>query len=68
MAIVVIRLLEPEMCSKCRFASMAEVEATNGIVQHMIYCRRGDCDNWVLHSAEPARLIRHDGEGGSDSN
>lgn len=36
-----IRLLEPELCTTCRFAGRARV---NG--EPVIHCNRGDCDNW----------------------
>lgn len=58
----IVRLLEPELCTECRFANMAEVEASDGTMQRMIYCRRHDCDNWDFSSAEPARSVRLDEE------
>ncbi|HVL40034.1 MAG TPA: hypothetical protein VM328_11645 [Fimbriimonadaceae bacterium] len=54
----IVRLLEPEMCLDCRFAHMADVEAADGTMQRMIYCRRLDCDNWDFGSAEPAKSVR----------
>jgi len=57
----VVRLLEPELCTRCRFADIADVETADGRIQRMLYCRRLDCDNWDYASAEPARLA---GEGG----
>lgn len=56
----VVRLLEPEMCTDCRFAHMADVLMEDGAVQRMIYCRRLDCDNWDYASAEPARGVQMD--------
>ena len=53
----VVRLLEPELCTRCRFADIADVEMADGRVQRMLYCRRLDCDNWDYASAEPGRLI-----------
>jgi hypothetical protein len=54
----VVRLLEPELCLKCRFSEVAEVECKNGRVERMIHCRRGDCDNWDIQNAEVATSIR----------
>jgi len=45
------------MCTECRFAKMANVEAEDGSTQRMIYCRRLDCDNWDFSSAEAARSV-----------
>lgn len=56
----IVRLLEPEICLDCRFADMANVEAADGKVQRMIYCRRLDCDNWDFSSAEPAKSVQID--------
>lgn len=53
----VVRLLEPELCMRCRFADFADVELADGQVRRMLYCRRLDCDNWDYSSAEPARRI-----------
>ncbi len=53
----VVRLLEPEMCTECRFSHMADVELENGTTQRMIYCRRLDCDNWDYSTAEAARSV-----------
>lgn len=50
----VVRLIEPDLCTGCRFAHQAEVETQDGRRQRMIYCRRLDCDNWDYSSAEPA--------------
>lgn len=58
----IVRLLEPELCTECRFAQMAEVESGDGSLQRMVYCRRLDCDNWDFSSAEPARSVRVDEE------
>lgn len=56
----IVKLLEPELCTECRFAKMADVEAEDGSMQRMIYCRRLDCDNWDFSSAEPAKSVRPD--------
>lgn len=56
----VVRLIEPEICLDCRFAQTAEVETADGSFQRMIYCRRGDCDNWDTTNAEPARSMQVD--------
>jgi hypothetical protein len=56
----VVRLLEPEICTDCRFAHMADVLMEDGSVQRMIYCRRLDCDNWDYSSAEPAKGVQLD--------
>lgn len=53
----VVRLLEPDLCSDCRFARRAEVELRDGRIEQMIYCRRLDCDNWDYSSAEPALRV-----------
>ena len=58
----VVRLIEPEMCLDCRFSQVAEVETKDGSTQRMIHCKRLDCDNWDLVSAEPARSMRLDPE------
>jgi hypothetical protein len=58
----IVKLLEPEMCIDCRFANMAEVEAENGTMTRMIYCRRLDCDNWDFASAEPAKNVNIDSD------
>ncbi len=58
----IVRLLEPELCLECIFARMAEVEAADGTIQRMVYCRRLDCDNWDFSSAEPVTNVRVDGE------
>jgi len=54
----VVRLLEPELCMRCRFADIADVEMADGRVQRMLYCRRLDCDNWDYSSAEPAKRVQ----------
>jgi hypothetical protein len=58
----IVRLLEPELCLDCRFADMANVEAADGKVQRMIYCRRLDCDNWDFTNAENAKNVNVDEE------
>lgn len=54
----VVRLLEPEMCLNCRFAQIADVETASVGKQRMIYCRRLDCDNWDMTSAETATDVQ----------
>jgi len=39
---------------------MADVEAGDGTVQRMIYCKRLDCDNWDFTDAEPAKNVSID--------
>ncbi len=58
----IVKLLEPELCVDCRFAQMAEVEAEDGAINRMIYCKRLDCDNWDFTSAEPAKNVNLDGD------
>ena len=58
----IVKLLEPELCTDCRFAQMADVEATDGSMQRMVYCRRLDCDNWDFSSAEAAKSVHVDEE------
>ena len=58
----IVRLLEPEICVDCNFSKMADVEAADGTMQRMIYCRRLDCDNWDFSTAEPARSVHVDGD------
>jgi hypothetical protein len=53
----VVRLLEPELCLECRFAQSADVELEDGSKQRMVYCRRLDCDNWDIVTAEPAKKV-----------
>ncbi len=54
----VVKLLEPELCLRCRFAEVAEVDCKDGRTERMIHCRRGDCDNWEMQGAENATAIR----------
>jgi hypothetical protein len=54
----IVRLLEPELCLKCRFSEVAEVDCNNGRTERMIHCRRGDCDNWDIVNAETATALR----------
>ena len=54
----VVRLLEPELCLKCRFADVADVETATGKTERMIHCRRGDCDNWDVATSESAKSIK----------
>lgn len=41
---------------------MAEVEADDGAINRMIYCKRLDCDNWDFTSAEPAKNVHLDND------
>jgi hypothetical protein len=50
------------MCLDCRFAQIADVETASGENQRMIYCRRLDCDNWDMTSAEEAKDVRVEDE------
>jgi hypothetical protein len=58
----IVKLLEPELCMECRFAKYADVEAGDGSIQRMVYCRRLDCDNWDTQTAEPAKGIAGESE------
>ena len=58
----IVKLLEPELCLECRFANVADVEAQDGTMQRMIYCRRLDCDNWDIVTAEPAKSVHFESE------
>ena len=53
----VVKLIEPELCLDCRFGHRANVEMEDGSVQHMIHCKRLDCDNWDYASAENAKNV-----------
>lgn len=57
----VVRLLEPELCTECRFGHKAEVEMTDGSIQQMIHCRRLDCDNWDYQTVDQAADILESG-------
>ncbi|MFW5698116.1 MAG: hypothetical protein ACOCX1_06140 [Fimbriimonadaceae bacterium] len=56
----VVRLLEPELCLRCRFAKRASVAREDGTMQRMVYCTRLDCDNWDYQSAEEATDVTVD--------
>jgi hypothetical protein len=58
----IVRLLEPELCTECRFAQKAEVEGADGTTQRMVFCRRLDCDNWDFSSAETAKSVKVEDE------
>lgn len=58
----VVRLIEPDLCTECRFAQSAQVEMGDGSSQRMIHCIRLDCDNWDYSSAEPAHAVEPDDE------
>lgn len=51
-SLVVVPLLEPDMCLSCRFRGLAVVELADGQRQEMTYCTRKDCDNWDRSSKE----------------
>jgi hypothetical protein len=55
----VVKLLEPEMCLGCRFAQQAIVTTEDGLVQRMIKCKRGDCDNWDHSESEGVLKIEN---------
>ncbi len=42
----IVRLMDPTLCSKCRFAAIATVEMEDGGSRRMLHCKRMDCDNW----------------------
>lgn len=54
-----VRLLEPEMCTNCRFASLAIVRTRHGEEATVIKCGRRDCDNWEIKSAENIEVIEN---------
>jgi len=54
----VVRLLEPELCLKCRFGKKADVVYANGNTDQMINCTRLDCDNWDNSKVELAIEIK----------
>ncbi len=49
----IVPLLEPNLCLSCRFATMVTVEKEDGSSQHMLHCKRLDCDNWQMSESEP---------------
>lgn len=57
----VVRLIEPDLCTECRFAHTAQVRLADGSLQKMIHCRRLDCDNWDTSTNEkPVSVERFD--------
>lgn len=58
----VVRLIEPELCTDCRFAKLASVESKDGRVHRMVHCMRLDCDNWDYESAQSADDLDLDDE------
>lgn len=57
----VVRLIEPDLCTDCRFAHHAHVRLSDGSVQKMVHCRRLDCDNWDTTAVEkPVHVERID--------
>jgi hypothetical protein len=45
-----MRITDPSMCLKCRFAHFADVSFPSGLSKRMFYCSRLDCDNWTSES------------------
>lgn len=50
----VVKLIEPDLCMECRFAVLTNVVNPEGSDQTLIRCRRLDCDNWDVQTAEDA--------------
>jgi hypothetical protein len=48
----IVRLLDPSLCTACRFASIANVELDSGKLRRMVHCKRLDCDNWQTEEVE----------------
>lgn len=57
-----VELVNPKICLACRFRGQAEVKLTDGSVQIMRLCHRGDCDNWITSTAEDVVSIRPEPE------
>lgn len=53
----IVRLIEPELCESCRFASLTDVRTRNGDVKTILRCRRLDCDNWEMIDNEPVEEV-----------
>lgn len=52
-----VRLLDPEMCTDCRFSSIKIVETENRQPSRVISCSRKDCDNWITQETKPEKII-----------
>ena len=55
---MLVLLVKPEDCLRCRFASTAIVDLENGSSKRMIFCQRLDCDNWNYSSVETPIRVR----------
>lgn len=53
----IVRLLEPDLCLECRFAHIVEAVEDDGKKRQLIRCRRLDCDNWDVRSAESVGMV-----------
>ncbi|MCW5944070.1 MAG: hypothetical protein KIS66_17710 [Fimbriimonadaceae bacterium] len=53
----IVRLLEPDLCLECRFAHIVEAVEHDGKKRQLIRCRRLDCDNWDVRSAEAVGMV-----------
>jgi hypothetical protein len=57
----VVKLANPLLCLRCRFACIAVVIAEDGTEQRMLHCKRLDCDNWETDPQAPSiRAIKCD--------
>lgn len=56
----VFRLLEPTLCTSCRFATFATVMMADGSSRKMLHCKRLDCDNWQVETTEEQPIQIHD--------
>lgn len=56
----VIRLLEPTLCTSCRYAAFATVQMANGSSRRMMHCKRLDCDNWQTEATEEQPIRFYD--------
>ncbi len=50
----IVRLIEPSLCTGCRFSTNATVEMWDGSAKRMLHCKRLDCDNWQTEPAGDA--------------
>ena len=46
-----VRLIDPTLCTSCRFASVALLEREDSSVVQLVRCKRLDCDNWQFEEA-----------------
>lgn len=53
----IVRLLEPDLCLECRFANIIEAREPDGKTRQLVRCRRLDCDNWDLRTAESVGMV-----------